>query len=153
MLAPEEMQLDGQRRRGNRDRFLAMAGLIIFDNDLDGPYWKVSNWVYRCFLDHVIASVQNDSELIDKITLSKYVQCLDLDTLAEEKPRLHSRAIDALNHTCNQIIDGKCTLMNGDREMSEGGQVRFRGGIVSLSQMLSAYADKAARTQADVQQE
>ena len=152
------MQLDWQSRQDNKDRFLAMAGFIILDDNADGPdrfsvNWAARNWVYRCFLEHVISFVQNDSELIDEMTFSMYGHSLDLDELAEEKPRLHTRVIDALNHTCDQIINGKCTLKNDGREMRKEAQVGFRGEIATLSQMLAANADKVARTQADVQQE
>ena len=136
-----------------------MGGFIIFESDLDGPEqfssvnWAARNWVYRCFMDQLIASVQNDSELVEELTMSKYAQSVSVDTLAEEKPRLHARAMDALNYTCDQIIQGKCTLMNGDREMDMETQVGFREEIATLFQMLAAYAGKVARTQADVQQE
>ena len=120
-----------------------MAGFIILDDNADGPdefsvNWATANWVYQCFLEYVISFVQNDSELIDEMTFSMYGHSLDLDELAEEKPRLHTRVIDALNHTCDQIINGKCTLKNDGREMDMETQVLFRGEIARLSQMLAA---------------
>ena len=120
-----------------------MAGFIILDDSADGPdefsvNWATVNWVYRCFMEHVIAFIENDSELIDKMTFSMYGHSLNLDTLAEEKPRFHTRAIDALNHTCDQILHGKCTLKNDGREMDMKAQVLFRGEIARLSQMLAA---------------
>ena len=120
-----------------------MAGFIILDDSADGPdefsvNWAARNWVYRCFLDHVIEFFQNDSELIEKMTFSKYGHSLNLDRMAVENPRLHTRVMDALNDTCDRIIGGKCTLKNDGREMSKEAQVGFRGEIATLSQMLAA---------------
>lgn len=98
-----------------------------------------------------MAFVRNDSELIDVLTVGTCSQILSLDTLAEEKPELHSRVIDALNHACGQIIDGKCKLEIEGRVVVGYRQPMYREEIVRLSQLLAA--TKSSPTKGDVQQE
>ena len=114
-----------------------MAGFISFDANTAGRAWSSANWVFRGFLDRVMALAPTDDEVIHELTVSKHSQIVTLGSLAIENPDLHRRVLDALMHACAQIATGQCPVSVDGRELDEESQAQYREAISNLFKMLN----------------
>ncbi len=110
-----------------------MAGIITISVD---KRWKVSNWVYWNFMDHVLGSMKEASNAALFVETCKWMQGLDIPLMNGEQRGIAVEVLTALKTAAENCSDGRVSCSVDGRVLDEASQREFRDLTGILLRML-----------------